>query len=252
MTSSGALADEGDHQDGLGTVGDHAVGDLLEHGGLARLGRRDDEAALSQADGSEEVHHAGGKLVGRSLQHHLPLGEDRGQVLEGGTVAAVNPAGGVGGVEAVDLLDADEAEVALAFLGRTDLSGDGVAGAEAEAPDLGLGDVYVAGVAVRGDLAEEAVAFVHDLQDAGGDQGLVGGGDLEHTAEDVLAVHLVQRRGVAEADAGGQAQQFFLGLAAQLHHVQSLAGYRHVYLIFLQHRGHRGHRDFLCFSPLSL
>ena len=181
----GALADEGDHEHGIGGVGDHAVGDLLQHGGLAGLGGRDDEAALAQADGGEQVDHAGGQLGGRGLQHHLPLGEHGCQVLEDRAVAAVD----LVGVEAVDLLHADEAEVALALLGRADLAGDGVAGAQAEAADLGLGDVDVAG-AVDGDLAQEAVALVHDLEDAGGDQGLLGGGHLEDAGEQVLAVEV--------------------------------------------------------------
>ena len=97
----------------------------------------------------------------------------------------------VGG-EAVDFLDADEAEVALALLGRAYLAGDGVAGAEAEAADLGLGDINVAGGTVGEGLAEEAVAFVHDLEDAGGYEGLVGGGDLEHASEEVFAVHVAE------------------------------------------------------------
>ncbi len=56
---------------------------------------------------------------------------------------------------------------------------------------------------MRGDLAQEAVAFVHGLEDAGGDEGLLGGGKLEQAAQQVLAVQLHQGLGVGQADIAG-------------------------------------------------
>ena len=202
------------------------VGDLLEHGGLASLGRRDDQAALSQPDGSEEVDHAGGDFAGGGLEHDLIFREDGGEVLEDRAVASVDSVS----LEVVDLLHADEAEVALALLGGPDLSRDGVPGAQAEAADLRLGDVDVAVGAMRGDLTEEAVALVHDLEDAGGDEGLLGGGDLEEPSQQVVAVQVAQGVAIVEADAGRKAEQFLLGLGAKLHNVQSNPGSRHVHL----------------------
>ena len=46
----GPLVDEQDHQVDLGVVGLDRVRDLLHHRRLARLGRRDDQAALALAD----------------------------------------------------------------------------------------------------------------------------------------------------------------------------------------------------------
>ena len=59
---------------------------------------------------------------------------ERRQVVEEDLVA------GDLGVLEVDRLDLDEREVALALLGRPDLAGDGVAGAQVEAPDLATGE----------------------------------------------------------------------------------------------------------------
>jgi hypothetical protein len=46
---------------------------------------------------------------------------------------------------AIDAVDLDQGEVALAFLGRADLAFDGVAGAQVEAADLARADVDVVG-----------------------------------------------------------------------------------------------------------
>ena len=81
------------------------------------------------------------------------------------------------GSRAVDGLDADEAEVSLAVLGGPDLSGDVVAGPEAEAPDLGLGDVDVAGAGVAAVGLEEAVAVAGDGEDAVGEDLAVSVGE---------------------------------------------------------------------------
>ena len=206
------------------------MGDLLEHGGLAGLGGRDDEAALSEADGGEEVDHAGGDLAGGGLENDLALGEDGCEVLEDGAVAVLE----LVGAGAVDPLDAHQAEVALALLGGADLAGDGVAVAEAEAADLGLGDIDVArGAVAGGDLAQEAVAFVHGLEDAGGDEGLLGGGQLEQAAQQVLAVQLHQGLGVGKADIAGQGEELLLGLGAKLRDIHDSLSSRHDHLCWV-------------------
>ena len=65
------------------------------------------------------------------------------------------------GLDAVDLLDAYEAEIPLAVLGEAHLSRHFVARAEAEPADLGLGYVDIAGLgAVPVGVLEEAVAVV--------------------------------------------------------------------------------------------
>ena len=60
-------------------------------------------------------------------------------------------------------------EVPLAVLGRPDLPRHLVAGPQTEPPDLGLGDVYVAGPLLVAVLPQEAVAAVDDRQDPAGE-----------------------------------------------------------------------------------
>src|SRR4029077_6410125 len=66
----------------------------------------------------------------------------------------------------IDDLDLQQREVALAFLGRPDLTHDRVAGAQVEPLDLAGRDVDVVGavqiVPVR--AAEEAISFGEDLE----------------------------------------------------------------------------------------
>src|SRR5205823_12440496 len=68
----------------------------------------------------------------------------------------------------VDRLDLQEREIPLRVLRRSNLSGDGIAGAEVESPDLGWRDVNIVGpgqvVVVR--RPEEAEAVGEDLEDA--------------------------------------------------------------------------------------
>ena len=79
---------------------------------------------------------------------------------------------------------------------------------------------------MAGDLAEEAVAFVHGLEDAGGDEGLLGGGHLEEAAEDVLAVQVAEVVGVGESDGGRDGEEVLLGLGGELQDVEGDAGRR--------------------------
>ena len=146
------------------------MSDLFEHGCLAGLGWADDQPSLSETNWGEEVHHAGGKFTGGRLEDDLPLREYGREMLEDGAIAAVNLIGS----EAVDLLYTDQSEIPLSLLGRADLAGDGISGPQSEASDLGLGDVDIARGAVAGNLAEEAVPFVHSLKNAGCDKGLLG------------------------------------------------------------------------------
>ena len=159
----GALPDERDEDVDVGVVGADAGGDLLEEGGLAGLGGRDDEAALAPADGCEDVDHAGGELGRGGLELHLDVGEDGGQVLE---VPA--PTRDLR-VEPVDRLHAREAVVALGLLGGPHLAEDEVAGAQAEASDLGLRDVGVGLAGLASVVPEEAVAVGQEFEDTAGE-----------------------------------------------------------------------------------
>ena len=100
------------------------------------------------------------------------------------------------GVLEVDRLDLDQGEVALPLLGRPDLPGDGVAGAQVELADLGGRDVDVVGarqVVVLG-RAQEAEpvrqAFEHALRE---DQSLLLGLRLQDLEDQILLAHARSR-----------------------------------------------------------
>jgi hypothetical protein len=92
----------------------------------------------------------------------------------------------------VDRLDLDQGEVALPFLGLPDLAGDGVAGAQVEAPDLARRDVDVVRtrevVVLRGAQEAEAVgeALEHPL---GEDQAALLGLSLQDLEDQLLLAH---------------------------------------------------------------
>ena len=107
----------------------------------------------------------GGQVVGVVLEPEPLHRVERRQVVEEGLVARL-----LGRLE-VDRLDLEQGEVALGVLGRPHLAGDGVAGAQVEAPDLGRRDVDVVGarqVVVVG-RAQEAEAVGQHLEHALGE-----------------------------------------------------------------------------------
>ena len=115
------------------------------------------------------------------------------------------------GLQTVDGLDPDQAEVPLAVLGRPDLAGDVVAGPEAEAADLGLRDVHIAGAGVAAVGLEEAVAVACNGEDAAGEDLAVALGqpleDLHHQRVPPGGSAVVYRPHLA-----GEVQQLFVGL----------------------------------------
>jgi hypothetical protein len=94
----GPLSHEHDHEVHLGVVAGDPGGQSLQDHGLAGLGRRDDEAALSLADGREQVDDARAERLGLDGE---PFGRVYGrQVSERGPPAPLRVA--------VDRLDAGE------------------------------------------------------------------------------------------------------------------------------------------------
>ena len=143
-------------------VGGDAVGDVLQHHRLARTRGGDDEAALSLADGRQQIDDPGRELLGVELEPQLLLRIERRQVVEQDLLPRALR------LLEVDGLDLQQRKVALALLGRADLPRDDVAGAQVEAADLARGDVDVVGtrqVVVVG-TAQEAEAVGQDLEDA--------------------------------------------------------------------------------------
>ena len=201
----GPLADERDHYLDVGCVDGDAVGHLLEYGGLAGLGRRDDEPALSAAGRREHVYQARGELLRGDLHLDHLRREDGRERLE------LGPAPRGVGLDAVDDLDPDQSEVALSVLGRADLPGDLVAGAQSEAADLRLRHVYVPAVGGGAVLLEEAVAVVDDGQDTAGNQlAVLLGVGLEHGHDQLLPPGLGPP--AEDAQRGGDLDQLLVGL----------------------------------------
>ena len=133
------LVDEQHEDVGLGVVGQHRLGHLLQQDRLAGPRRAHDQAALAEADRHDQVDHPHRDLLGRCLHHDPFVGVERREVVE------EDPRRELGGILAVDRLDPQEREIAFALLGRPDLTGDAHAVAEAEAADLAGRHVDVVG-----------------------------------------------------------------------------------------------------------
>ena len=146
----------------LGVVGLHGVGDLLEHGRLARLGRRHDHPPLTLADGGDQVDDAGRHVggVARDLEAHLLVGEQRRQVLEAGPLARFV------GSQPADRVDAQQRRVLLVAAGRPAGALDVVALAQGEAPHLADRHVDVPRARKEAGRAQEAEALVAQIQEA--------------------------------------------------------------------------------------
>src|SRR5664280_2157756 len=134
----GTLVDQDHHEVGLRVVGRDGVGDRLQDESLARLGRADDQTALTLADRSDEVDQTSRQDVRLGLQTQSLLRVERGELVE------VDTAQGLVGRQAVDGIQAHQRVELLA--GRDLL-------ALAQCPD-GTGD--------RVPLAK--VVLLHDAQ----------------------------------------------------------------------------------------
>ena len=156
---------------------------VLQHQGLAGFRGRDDQAALTPADGRDQVDDAGGDVFGAAVAalEIEPLVREQGrQVLEQQLVLLVVR------LAEVDLVDLQHGEIALAVLGRADLAGQAVAGSQVEAADLARRDVDVVGArqvrAVGG--TKEAEPVLQDLQRALAEYVFPGLGELAHHGRD--------------------------------------------------------------------
>ena len=84
----GTFVDEEHHEVSVGIVGGNGVGDLLHQNRLTRFGLRDDECALSFADGRKQVDDAAGqRCVAAVREFELFVGKEWGEVLKGHAIA---------------------------------------------------------------------------------------------------------------------------------------------------------------------
>ncbi len=141
------------------------IRDALQEHRLTGAGRGDDQSTLALADRGNEIEHAAAVVILRRLHLEAIAGVQGREVVEEDFVA------GFFGRLVVDRVDLDEGEVAFAFLGRTDLAADRVAGAKVEAADLRRRHIDVVGtrqVVVLGS-AQEAEAVGQAFEDALGE-----------------------------------------------------------------------------------
>ena len=210
----GTLVDQQHDQRDFGVVGGDGVGDVLQQHRLAGARRRDDQAALALADGRQQVHDAAGVVVARGFELEPLVRIERRQVVEEDLVARF-----LGRLE-VDGVDLDQREVALAFLGRADLAGDGVAGAQVEAADLRRRDVDVVGagqVVVLG-RAQEAEAVGQAFEHAfGEDEAALLGLRLQDLEDQLL---LAQTGGAGDAQVLGDLVELLDAHVLQLDQVE--------------------------------
>ena len=118
------------------------------------------------------------------------------------------------GADAVDRLDAQQAEVLLALLRRPHLAGDEVAGAQAEPADLRLRDVDIVRPGQEALLPQEAEAVLDDIEHAGAeDVALLLRLRLQEAIDEVLPP---QSRRVRQPPIVRHLQQFFLALGIEI------------------------------------
>ena len=145
--------------------------------------RSDDQAALAFADGREQIHDAAGEIILGGFELEPLVRIKRREIVEENLVA-----GFLRRLE-VDGVDFDQREIALAFLRRPDLAGDGVAGAQIETANLRGRDVNVIGtwqIVVFG-CAQKAEAIGQAFENAfGEDQTALFGLRLEDFEDEFL------------------------------------------------------------------
>ena len=64
----GSLIDQQDDEVSLLMVNRDGIGNILKQHGLAGARLSDDQAALTETDRGQEIHHPGGKIIGNAFQ----------------------------------------------------------------------------------------------------------------------------------------------------------------------------------------
>ena len=166
----GPFVDEEDNAVALGVVFDHAVGDIVEEGGLARAGRGHDEPAGAFPYGAEEVHDAGGHTAVLCFEADLLVRGDGDHLLESIAAFAFFEEG------PVHLFNETDFRVweALVLLGFTF---DETALFELEALDQLARDERVVGLGfpVAGRVDQLSGLVLEDFKDAGNGNFVVAG-----------------------------------------------------------------------------
>ena len=181
----GSLIDQQNDQHGFGMILGNGACNRLQQHGLAGTGRRHDQSPLALAHGGDEIHDSRGHVF-RHLESEAFFWIERRQVVEEDLVADDF------GMLEVDGLDLDQGKVALAFLGLTHLSGNGVARAQIKTTDLAGAHVDVVRtrevVVLRSPQKSETVrqAFQHAFRE---DQTTLLGLRLQDLEDQLLFAH---------------------------------------------------------------
>jgi len=163
-----------------------------------------DQGALAHALRRHDVDHPAGLVLdGGIVQFHLqPAGRiERRQIVEMDLVLDLL------GVLEIDRGHFQQGEIAFAFLGRPDRAFGGVAGAQAEAADLGGGNINIVGTGqvVGFRRAQEAETVLQNFHHPGtGDLHIALGQFLEDGEQHVLLAH---GRSVLDLQFLGKSQQ---------------------------------------------
>src|ERR1700754_628733 len=209
-----ALIDQQHDQMDVRVVVLDGLRDVLQHHRLTGLRLGDDEAALAAADRRHQVKDAARDVLGRTvaaLELERLAREQRGEVLEQQLVLRRFRR------IAVDVVDLEHREVALAFLRMADAAGDVVAGAQVEATDLAGRHVDVVGTGQVGLVgrAQEAEAVLKDLEHALGPDTTAGAGMGLEDVEDHVLLALAGHT-LAHAERFGELEQLDGVLALEL------------------------------------
>src|SRR5688572_16536178 len=113
------------------------VGDRLKQHRLTGAWRRDDQAALPLAQRCYQIDDTRGEILRKGFHLQLLFRIERREIVEKDFLSRL-----IRRFE-VDRFNFDQCEIAFAFLRRTNLAADGVAGAKVKLPNLRWRDVNV-------------------------------------------------------------------------------------------------------------
>ena len=125
-----ALVDEQNHQHDFGMIGRDRVRNILQQHGFTSARRRNDQSTLAFAEWRQEIHHTRTDVLAHGLELDALLRIKRRQVIKENLIARF-----LGRLE-VNGFDLHQREVFLAFVRRTNLAADGVAGFQVELANL--------------------------------------------------------------------------------------------------------------------
>jgi len=126
-----AFIDQQHDEIGFLMVDRDSVGDILQEHGLTGARLCDDQAALPEADGSQQVHDPCREVVGNGFQFDPAVGVKGREVVKKDLIPCHLR------VFVVDGLDLEKGKIAFVVFGGADLAGDAVPRSQAETANLG-------------------------------------------------------------------------------------------------------------------